>query len=121
MSKKIQAKIVNGALIPHEPLGIEEGANVVFVLAAKYPPGVEPDMRDYAGDAETETPGEIAKNMFVEADLEKERQAGANERPQFRVTPHYGKFLLGSDPKKPKQLLDDEDVENYLNSQGGSK
>lgn len=96
MSKKIQAKIVNGALIPLKPLGIEEGANVVFVLVAKYPPGVEPDMRDYAGDGETKP-------------------------PKFRVTPHNGKFLLGSDPKKIKQLLDDEDVESYLNSQGGSK
>ena len=62
MSDKIKAKIVNGALVPLEPLGIEEGANVVFKLIAKAPPGVEPSMRDYVGARETKPPAKATKS-----------------------------------------------------------
>ena len=39
MKDKIKAKIVNGAQVPLVPLGIEEGANVVFKLVSQSPPG----------------------------------------------------------------------------------
>ena len=121
MSQKIRAKIVNGTLVPLEPLGIEEGANVVFVLVSKAPPGVEPNMRDYVGYSKMKLPSEIDEELFIEEYLEKERRIKEQEQGKFRVTPHYGKFLAGSDPKSLKRILEDEDVESYLKGQGDSK
>ena len=118
MSQKIRAKIVNGALVPLEPLGIEEGANVVFQLVAKAPPGVEPSMRDYIGAHETKLPSEIDEEPFIEEHLEKERRIEERNRNSFRVVPFHSEFLPGmDDPKRMKQLLEDEDIEHFLRVQ----
>ena len=118
MSKKMKAKIVNGALVPLEPLGIEEGANVVFELIAKAPPGVEPSMRDYIGARETKLPSETDEELYIKEHLEKERRTEERNRSEFRVIPNHSALLPGmDDPKRMKQLLEDEDIEHYLNVQ----
>lgn len=118
MNGKIRARIVNGALVPLEPLGIEEGANVVFRLIAKAPPGVEPSIRDYVGNTDTKLPSEIDEELFIEEYLEKERKIDERNRSEFRVVPFHNEFLPGmEDPKRMKQLLDDEDVEHFLRVQ----
>ena len=117
MTDKIKAKIVNGALVPLEPLGIEEGANVVFKLVSQAPPGVEPSMQDYTGAPETKPPSEIDEEPFTEEHLEKERKEERN-RCKFRVIPNHSALMPGmDDPKRMKQLLEDEDIEHYLNVQ----
>lgn len=118
MTRKIKAKIVNGALVPLEPLGIEEGANVVFELIAKAPPGVEPSMRDYVGKPDTKLPSEIDEELFIEEYLEKERRIEERNPREFRVTPNKSGFLPGVDPHNLKQILNDEDDEHYLRLQG---
>ena len=118
MTRKIRARIVNGALVPLEPLGIEEGANVVFELIAKAPPGVEPSMRDYVRKPETKLPSEIDEELFIEEYLEKERRIEGHNRREFRVIPNHSGLLPGmDDPKKMKQLLEDEDIEHFLRVQ----
>lgn len=117
MSKKIKAKIINGALVPLEPLGIEEGANVVFELIAKAPPGVEPSMRDYVSALETKLPSEIDEELFVKECLENERRTEESNRREFRMTPHDGVFLPGVDPYNLKKILNDEDDEHHLRLQ----
>ena len=115
MTQKIKAKIVNGVLVPLEPLGIEEGATVVFELIAKAPPGVEPSMRDYVGNPETKLYSEIDKGLSIEEHSEKERRIEERNRGEFRVVPFHSEFLPGmDDPKRMKQLLDDEDIEHFL-------
>lgn len=118
MNEKIRARIVNGALVPLEPLGIEEGANVVFKLISKAPPGVEPSMRDYVGKTDTKLPSEIDEELFIEEYLEEERKIDERNRAEFRVIPFHSEFLPGmDDPKKMKQLLEDEDIEHFLRVQ----
>ena len=114
MTDKIKAKIVNGALVPLEPLGIEEGANVVFLLVSKAPPGVEPSMRDYTGARETKLPSEIDEEPFIEEHLEKERGIEERNRRKFRVIPNKSGLSPGVDPDNLKQILNDEDDERYL-------
>ena len=99
MSQKIQAKIVNGTLVPLEPLGIEEGANVVFVLVAKAPPGVEPNMRDYVGYSKMKLPSEIDEELFIEGYLEKERRIREQEQGKFQATPHLEDLKAKGDSK----------------------
>ncbi len=121
MNGKIRARIVNGALVPLEPLGIEEGANVVFRLIAKAPPGVEPSIRDYVGNTDTKLPSEIDEELFIEEYLEKERKIDERNRSEFRVTPNKSGFLPGVDPMRLKQFLNDEDDERYLRSESKSR
>ena len=121
MIRKIKARIVNGALVPLEPLGIEEGANVVFELIAKAPPGVEPSMRDYVGKTETKLPSEIDEELFIEEYLEKERIIEEHNRREFRVIPNKSSLLPGVDPDNLKQILNEEDDEHYLRLQGNTE
>ena len=74
MTDKIKAKIVNGALVPLEPLGIEEGANVVFLLVSKAPPGVERPCGTTQARVRRKLPSEIDEEPFIEEHLEKERR-----------------------------------------------
>ena len=84
MTRKIKAKIVNGALVPLEPLGIEEGTEVVLNIEA--------------------APAPNSKQEAV--------------KRKFRVVPFHSEFLPGmDDPKRMKQLLDDEDMEHFLRVQ----
>ena len=121
MNEKIRAKIVNGALVPLEPLGIEEGANVVFRLISKAPPGVEPSMREYVGSPENKLPSEVDGELSIEEQFEKEHGIEKRDRSEFRVSPNNGGFLPGVDPMRLKQFLNDEDDERYLRSASKSK
>ena len=84
MTRKIRARIVNGALVPLEPLGIEEGAEVELDITSAHA-------------------------------LNRERNSA---KPEFRVVPFHSAFLPGmNDPKKMKQLLEDDDIEHFLRVQ----
>ena len=84
MTRKIKARIVNGALVPLEPLGIEEGAEVELDITSAHA-------------------------------LNRERNSA---KPKFRVVPFHSAFLPGmNDPKKMKQLLEDDDIEHFLRVQ----
>ncbi len=53
--------------------------------------------------------------LSIEAASKPEQKAA---KPKFRVVPNHSGFLPGmDDPKRMKQLLDDEDVEHYLRLQ----
>ena len=113
MPRMIQAKIVNGALVPLEPLGIEEGANVVFELVAKAPPGVAPNMRDYLGYAKMKTPSEIDEELFIEGYLAKERRIRESEPGKFRAGPPYSESPTWEVLEGAMQILKDEDDARY--------
>ncbi len=127
MTQKIKARFTNGALVPLEPLGIEEGASVVFVLAAKAPPGAEPSAGDYQGAAgdggfipetEPKTPSQMDEELSIEEDLEKDGRIQKSNRREFRVVPHNDGFTLGVGSYNLKQILNDEDDERYLRADG---
>ena len=97
MVTEVRARYSNGTLTLLDPVDLQEGTEVMLTLDGTLAAG-QPTIRGQL----TVTPG----------------PAGEVPRSEFRVVPFHSEFLPGmDDPKRMKQLLDDEDVEHFLRVQ----
>ncbi len=66
-------------------------------------------------------PLELEEGEVVELDITSTQVPDREEdsaKPKFRVVPFHSAFLPGmDDPKKMKQLLEDDDIEHFLRVQ----
>ena len=94
MVTEVRARYSNGILTPLDPVDLEEGTEVTLTLDGTLAAG-QPTVRGLL----TVSPDPV----------------GEGPRSEFRVVPFHSEFLPGmEDPKRMKQLLDDEDIEHFL-------
>jgi len=97
MVTEVRARYSNGTLTLLDPVNLEEGTEVMLTLDGTLSAG-QPTVRGQL----TVTPGPV----------------GEAPKSEFRVLPNHSALLPGmDDPKRMKQLLEDEDIEHYLNVQ----
>ena len=97
MVTEVRARYSNGALTLLDPVDLEEGTEVTLTLEGSLAAG-KLTLRGKL----TVTPGPI----------------GEVSKSEFRVVPFHSEFLPGmDDPKRMKQILDDEDIEHFLRVQ----
>ena len=99
MATEVRARYSNGAftLLGPIPIDLEEGTEVTLSIDGTLAAG-----QSMVGGRLTVTPA----------------TDGEAPKPEIRVVPIHSEFLPGmDDPKRMKQLLDDEDVEHFLRVQ----
>lgn len=97
MVTEIRARYSNGTLTLLDPVNLEEGVEVTLTFEGDSAMG----QQTVTGKL-TDTPGPVV----------------GVSKAEFRVVPFHSEFLPEmEDPKRMKQLLDDEDIEHFLRVQ----
>ena len=97
MVTEVRARYSNGTLTLLDPVDLEEGTEVVLTLEGTLAAG-RPTVRVQL----TVIPGSV----------------GEAPKSQFQVVPFHSEFVPGmDDPKRMKQLLEDEDIEHFIRVQ----
>ena len=97
MVTEVRARYSNGTFTLLDPLELEEGTEVTLTL-----------------DGGLDSGRPILKGQLTVTS----RPVGEASKPEFRVVPFHSEFLPGmDDPKRMKQMLDDEDIEHFLRVQ----
>ena len=97
MVTEVRARYSNGTLTLLDPVDLEDGTEVMLTLDGTLSAG-QPTVRGQL----IVTPGPV----------------GEAPKSEFRVVPFHSEFLPGmDDPERMKQLLDDEDIENFMRVQ----
>lgn len=97
MVTEIRARYSNGTLTLLDPVDLEEGTEVMLTLDEDLAAG-QPTIR-----------GQLTVPTGPVDEV---------SRPEFQVVPFHSEFLPGmDDPKRMKQILEDEDIEHFLRVQ----
>ena len=97
MVTEVRARYTNGTLALLDPVNLEDGTEMVLTLDGVLAAG-QPTVRGQL----SVTPSPISEAS----------------RSEFKVVPFHSEFLPGmEDPKRMKQILDDEDIEHFLRVQ----